>query len=144
MKFIIDIFLQVFFGWMNVPEWLTTQCFLWVRKQKFILLEQLVLSLEFVPLFCCTFFPLYIKWITAEQWRWLVDFAHVHMMNFWIRHHVKLMKNTRSKAIFWVPLRLFLWDIWSIQILFDWRLFGEYWRIQQSVVLNFGIYDGLT
>ncbi len=48
-----------------------------------------------------------------------MDFAHVPVVNFRIRHQVKLIKNTRSKAIFWVPLRWFLWDNWAIQRLFD-------------------------
>ncbi len=134
IKFSLNIFFQEYFDWMNVSEWLATQCLLWTMKHMFILLEQLTFSLYFVPLFCsfhlCVVLSEFIKWIKGEQQRWLVDFAHVHVMNFWIRHHVELMKNTRSKAIFCVPLRWFLWDNWAIcrlfwLILLDWRHFGR-------------------
>ncbi len=134
---------------MNVPEWLAMKCFLWTRKQMFILMEQLVFAFYFVSLFCSMFFLLcvvlseFIKWRIAEQQRWLVDFDHVHVMNFWIRNHVKLRKNTKSKAMFCFPMRWFLYDNWAMQRLFAFLTHlvwsEDFWQIKDSMKCGFDL-----
>ncbi len=66
MKFVLNVFFQELYDWMDVL-WLAIQSFLWMWKQMFIFLEQLVFFLYFLPLVFKVSFIIVLYWVILSN-----------------------------------------------------------------------------
>lgn len=149
MNFDFNVFLQQFFGWMNVSEWFAMHCLQCTRRQLHIFLEQLVFLLYLFPLLFCMFFHLCVMlnifWMDNSWTIKMIDeFCSSPHDKFWNQASCEVCEEWKTRQYF-----VFRWDsFFQCKYFFDSSyfmggFFGGKWKIQWSLILIVGIYAGL-